>query len=227
MTGLFCIGYCDRPQKLFVMAQVATAAASGALHALSSPIGGTTFKTPCVSVSSWKSQPKRSLAVRAAGESENANVGFANRSETGIVFEPFTEVQSQLVQVPTSYSESLARQRYSPSCEAAINDQIKYGCPLPFVSLLMECVGLPSFTGIFWCPSLNSIVLLTHIELVEVFNDLSRFMRAVWSTTCHTSTTPYSPISIVTMSHFQDLPSESQLRTRQILHVILLVTLSF
>lgn len=210
------------------MAQAATAAAPGALHALSSPIGGSTFKTPCVSVSSWKSQPKRSLAVRAAGESENANVGFANRTETGIVFEPFTEVQSQLVQVPTSYSESLARQRFSPSCEAAINDQIKYGCPQPFVSPLMECVGVSSFLWhLLVSVSLNSIFLLTHIEPVKVSNDLSRFMHAVWSTTCHTSTTLYSPISIVTMSHFQDLPSESQLFTRPILYDYSLVTLSF
>lgn len=114
-------------QKLFVMAQAATATAPGALHAFSSSTAGNaSFKASSVNVASWKSQPKRSLAVRASGESENANVGFANRSETGIVFEPFAEVQSQLVQVPSAYSESLARHRYSPSCEAAINDQIKY-----------------------------------------------------------------------------------------------------
>lgn len=137
------------------MAQAATAAAPGALHALSSPIGGSTFKTSCVSVPSWRSQPKRSLAVRAAGESENANVGFANRSETGIVFEPFTEVQSQLVQVPTSYSESLARQRYSTSCEAAINDQInvEYNVSYLYHSLFAyfdrDNVALPGFAKFF------------------------------------------------------------------------------
>lgn len=114
-------------QKPLPMAQAATATAPGALNAFSSSIvGNVSLKTSSVNVASWKSQPKRSSAVRASGESENAQVGYANRSETGIVFEPFAEVQSQLVQVPAAYSESLARQRFSPSCEAAINDQIKY-----------------------------------------------------------------------------------------------------
>lgn len=119
-------------QKLFVMAQAATATVPGALHAFSSSTkSNASFKTSSVNVASWKSQPKRSLAVRASGESENANVRYADRSETGIVFEPFSEVQSQLVQVPSVYSESLARQRFSSSCEAAINDQIKYGTSKP------------------------------------------------------------------------------------------------
>jgi hypothetical protein len=41
------------------------------------------------------------------------------------VFEPFSEVQNQLMQVSSAYTESLARQHFSPSSEAAINDQIK------------------------------------------------------------------------------------------------------
>jgi len=49
----------------------------------------------------------------------------STKTVTGVVFEPFNEVQDQLVKVTTSPQlESLARQRFSPSCEAAINEQI-------------------------------------------------------------------------------------------------------
>ena len=109
-----------------VMAQAAIATAPGAMYAFSSSTAGNlSCKASSVNMVSWRSLPKRSLTVRASGGNENTNVGYAN-TETGIVFEPFAEVQSQLVKVPSAYSESLARQRFSPSCEAAINDQIKY-----------------------------------------------------------------------------------------------------
>nr|XP_024385820.1 ferritin-3, chloroplastic-like isoform X2 [Physcomitrium patens] len=63
----------------------------------------------------------RVVAVRASGQE------FATKTLSGVVFEPFSEVQDQLVKVTTSPQlESLARQRFAPSCEAAINDQIKY-----------------------------------------------------------------------------------------------------
>jgi hypothetical protein len=66
------------------------------------------------------------VGVRAAQTNE-----VDSRALTGVIFEPFREVQSQLVQVPTAYSESLARQRYDSSCEAAINEQIKYAFSSP------------------------------------------------------------------------------------------------
>jgi hypothetical protein len=66
------------------------------------------------------------VGVRAAQTNE-----VDSRALTGVIFEPFREVQSQLVQVPTAYSESLARQRYDSSCEAAINEQIKYAVSSP------------------------------------------------------------------------------------------------
>jgi ferritin heavy chain len=138
------------------MAQAATATAPGALNTFSSStFGNVSLKTSSVNVASWKLQPKRSLAVRASEESENAQVGYANRSETGIVFEPFAEVQSQLVQVPSAYSESLARQRFSSSCEAAINDQInvEYNVSYVYHALFSyfdrDNVALPGFAKFF------------------------------------------------------------------------------
>lgn len=135
------------------MAQAATATASGAMYAFSSSTAGNiSFKASCVDVASWRSQPKRSLTVRASGGSDNAKVGYA---ETGILFEPFTEVQSQLVQVSSAYFESLARQRFSPSCEAAINDQInvEYNVSYVYHALFAyfdrDNVGLPGFAKFF------------------------------------------------------------------------------
>jgi hypothetical protein len=83
--------------------------------------------TTAVSAGSWVShstckQPLWRGAVRAVKTDEAAG---PSPILTGVIFEPFREVQSQLVQVPAAYSESLARQRYDTSCEAAINEQIK------------------------------------------------------------------------------------------------------
>ncbi|CAI7873304.1 unnamed protein product [Closterium sp. NIES-54] len=51
----------------------------------------------------------------------------AEATLTGVVFEPFAEVQSQLTQVPAVIQpqESFARQNYSSAAEAGINEQIK------------------------------------------------------------------------------------------------------
>jgi len=74
---------------------------------------------------------------------------------TGVIFEPFREVQSQLVQVPAAYSESLARQRYDTSCEAAINEQInvEYNVSYAYHALFSyfdrDNVGLPGFAKYF------------------------------------------------------------------------------
>lgn len=45
---------------------------------------------------------------------------------TGIVFEPFKELQTELDLVPQAADLSLARQKYVDDCEAAINEQIKW-----------------------------------------------------------------------------------------------------
>ncbi|KAG0630140.1 hypothetical protein M758_1G156900 [Ceratodon purpureus] len=137
------------------MAQAATATAPGAVCAFStSTAGNVSFKASSVNVVSWRSQPKRSLTVQASGGSENTNVGFA-KAETGIVFEPFAEVQSELVKVSSAYPASLARQRFAPSCEAAINDQINVEYNVSYVYHALyayfdrDNVGLPGFAKFF------------------------------------------------------------------------------
>jgi hypothetical protein len=44
---------------------------------------------------------------------------------TGVVFEPFQEVQGLVKSVPETSKESFARQRFSQASEAGINEQIK------------------------------------------------------------------------------------------------------
>lgn len=52
--------------------------------------------------------------------------GSDNRPLTGVIFEPFEEVKKVLSLVPQAPQDSLARQKYSDDCEAAINEQIKW-----------------------------------------------------------------------------------------------------
>ena len=74
-------------------------------------------------------QRRKLVGVRAS------NNEVASQSLTGVVFEPFSEVQDQLVKVDSVQTESLARQRFATACEAAINDQIKYyWLPIFFVN---------------------------------------------------------------------------------------------
>ncbi len=83
-------------------------------------------------VAVWKSLSTSNTVRRGVVGVRSAQTNEVDsRALTGVIFEPFREVQSQLVQVPTAYSESLARQRYDSSCEAAINEQIKYAVPPP------------------------------------------------------------------------------------------------
>ncbi|XP_027334119.1 ferritin-3, chloroplastic [Abrus precatorius] len=63
------------------------------------------------------------------GKSGNSLVTCAtkdsnNRPLTGVVFEPFEEVKKELDLVPTIPQASIARQKYTDECEAAINEQI-------------------------------------------------------------------------------------------------------
>ncbi|XP_017638797.1 ferritin-2, chloroplastic-like isoform X2 [Gossypium arboreum] len=55
-----------------------------------------------------------------------ASKGSENKPLTGVVFEPFEEVKKELNLVPTLPQVSLARQKFSEECEAAINQQIKF-----------------------------------------------------------------------------------------------------
>lgn len=69
--------------------------------------------------------PKR--GVRRGGQLVAlASNEASNRPVLDVVFEPFEEVKKELLLVPTVPQASLARQKYSDKCEAAINDQIKW-----------------------------------------------------------------------------------------------------
>ena len=55
-----------------------------------------------------------------------ATKGASNKPKTGVVFEPFEEVKKELDLVPRVPQVSLARQKFTDECEAAINEQIKW-----------------------------------------------------------------------------------------------------
>jgi hypothetical protein len=121
-----------------MMLQVAAVPGSGTVATLSSGIisgkrsfgqqaGGGGGALSLAKCGTWQkcynkaaSSRRHDVVVRAASTDQ-----AESKALTGVVFEPFAEVQSQLVQVSSSYTESMARQRFASSCEAAINDQIK------------------------------------------------------------------------------------------------------
>ncbi|GLT92764.1 hypothetical protein SLE2022_105860 [Rubroshorea leprosula] len=69
----------------------------------------------CMSFSGRK--PRSGLRVSASSETENLQL-------TGVVFQPFEEIKKVDLDIPIAPHLSLARQRYSDECEAAINEQI-------------------------------------------------------------------------------------------------------
>lgn len=78
------------------------------------------------SSSSSSSILRLSPARNAGGVVVSASKGANTRPLTGVVFEPFEEVKKELSLIPTAPQVSLARQKYSDACEAAINEQIKW-----------------------------------------------------------------------------------------------------
>ncbi|OIT04489.1 PREDICTED: ferritin-2, chloroplastic [Nicotiana attenuata] len=82
--------------------------------------------SPMLSTSSYVSflknfstKSRNGLLVVCASKGSNSS-----KPLTGIVFEPFEEVKKELMLVPTVPQASLARQKYSDQCEAALNEQI-------------------------------------------------------------------------------------------------------
>ncbi|CAI5471163.1 unnamed protein product [Closterium sp. Yama58-4] len=81
----------------------------------------------------------------------------AEATLTGVVFEPFAEVQSQLTQVPAVIQpqESFARQNYSSAAEAGINEQINIEYNISYVYHALyayfdrDNVALPGFAKYF------------------------------------------------------------------------------
>eukprot|EP00270_Netrium_digitus_P009091 TRINITY_DN2759_c0_g1_i2.p1 TRINITY_DN2759_c0_g1~~TRINITY_DN2759_c0_g1_i2.p1 ORF type:complete len:274 (+),score=50.05 TRINITY_DN2759_c0_g1_i2:46-822(+) len=92
----------------------------------------------------------RRVAVRASGETD-----LVETTVTGVIFEPFVEVQSQLTQVPSTSSQSFARQRYSAECEAALNDQINVEYNISYIYHALyayfdrDNVALPGIASFF------------------------------------------------------------------------------
>jgi hypothetical protein len=135
-----CVCVCFFSPSCFakMMLQVAAVPGSGTVATLSSGIisgkrsfgqqaGGGGGALSLAKCGTWQkcynkaaSSRRHDVVVRAASTDQ-----AESKALTGVVFEPFAEVQSQLVQVSSSYTESMARQRFASSCEAAINDQIK------------------------------------------------------------------------------------------------------
>lgn len=98
-----------------------------------------------------KSGAKHSVhTIRAVG-----GEGRTTSALTGVVFEPFSEVQTELVQVSQSFSQSLARQKFSDGCEGALNEQInvEYNVSYVYHALFAyfdrDNVGLPGFAKYF------------------------------------------------------------------------------
>ncbi len=137
----FCVCVCFLAPSSFakMMLQVAAVPGSGTVATFSSGIisgkrsivqqgggggGGALSLAKCGTLQKCynkaASTRRHDVVVRAASTDQ-----AESKALTGVVFEPFAEVQSQLVQVSSSYTESMARQRFASSCEAAINDQIK------------------------------------------------------------------------------------------------------
>lgn len=79
--------------------------------------GGTANQHRTSGPSIFQRKTPRLVAVRAGAETDE-------RALTGVVFQPFVEVQLPRFQLPQSPHESLARQQFAVSCESAINDQI-------------------------------------------------------------------------------------------------------
>ncbi|XP_022745040.1 ferritin-3, chloroplastic-like isoform X1 [Durio zibethinus] len=72
----------------------------------------------------------RALGVSASLETNNLAL-------TGVVFQPFEELKKEELDIPVAPQVSLARQKYTDNCEAAINEQInvEYNVSYVFHSL--------------------------------------------------------------------------------------------
>jgi len=74
---------------------------------------------------------------------------------SGVIFEPFVEVQDELSQVSLSFSQSLARQKFSDGCEGALNEQINVEYNVSYIYHVLfayfdrDNVALPGFAKFF------------------------------------------------------------------------------
>ncbi|XP_054780958.1 ferritin-1, chloroplastic-like [Prosopis cineraria] len=79
------------------------------------PINHTSLRSSSLSLAKIRGR-RRNFMVRASPQ--------ANSAATAVIFEPFQEIEKEVLAVPISPQVSLARQFYQDECEAAINEQI-------------------------------------------------------------------------------------------------------
>ncbi|KAK6118253.1 hypothetical protein DH2020_048039 [Rehmannia glutinosa] len=92
----------------------------GPLANLSNSIGlSSSFSPSSSSFSGLVLAKKRDNGFAAGATNETVSLPL-----TGVVFQPFEEVKNDAYMVPIAPEVSLARQRFSKECEAAINEQI-------------------------------------------------------------------------------------------------------
>lgn len=95
--------------------------------------------------------------VAPAKLAQRRNVSSRAAQEvTGMVFQPFSEVQNELSTVTKAPgTESYARVDYQPECEAAVNEQINIEYTISYVYHALHAyfardnVGLPGFAKFF------------------------------------------------------------------------------
>ncbi|MBA0814855.1 hypothetical protein Gohar_020654 [Gossypium harknessii] len=75
--------------------------------------------------------PQRKHHGRASGIS--ASLETENLALTGVVFQPFEELKKEDFDIPVTPQVSLARQKYTDDCEAAINEQINVEYSVSYV----------------------------------------------------------------------------------------------
>nr|ABR23157.1 ferritin [Ulva fasciata] len=95
-------------------------------------------------------------AVPAVAAQQRRVRAKAAQEVTGMVFQPFSEVQSELSTVNDApVTQSYARVDYHPSCEAAMNEQINIEYTISYVYHALHSyfardnVGLPGFAKFF------------------------------------------------------------------------------
>ncbi|KAL2629560.1 hypothetical protein R1flu_014246 [Riccia fluitans] len=95
------------------------------------------------------------VSVGKPGRLFSVQASVDEKALTGVVFEPFREVQSDGFILPADRKKSLARQRFDTNCESAINDQInvEYNVSYIYHALFAyfdrDNIGLPGFAKYF------------------------------------------------------------------------------
>ncbi|KAJ0987617.1 hypothetical protein J5N97_005973 [Dioscorea zingiberensis] len=96
------------------------------------------FAAPAASLGSALRMPKGAAKGKAVSFVPMAVSGANSRPIAGVVFEPFEELKKESsLLIPSMPDQSIARQKYSDECEAAVNDQIKWVRDLIFLSSTM------------------------------------------------------------------------------------------